>query len=542
MSRVPEPMAGIRESADVDDTVDVEETCSDATILELDALARRVAALRAAGHRVALCHGVFDLLHVGHLRYLRGASRLADVLVVTLTPDRFVDKGPHRPAFGEELRAEALAALEMVDHVAINRWPTAEETLRSLRPDVYVKGAEFQRRGADPTGKMERERAVAEDVGCRVEFIDDITFSSTALLNRHLPLYAPEVAEYLERLRAAGGLERALALLERMASLRVLVVGDAIVDEYAYVETLGKSSKDPTLAVRHLADERFAGGAVAVAHHVAALGCRVELLATVGEDEAGAFLAESLGPGVRGRWVERPGMPTVTKRRIVDRYSSNKLLSLYRMDVAPPPSPVVERQLAELDNALGASATPAVDLVVCADYGHQAIPTELVRRLCDAPVVLAVNTQANAGNRGFHTVTRYSRADFVCLAEHEIRLETRDSDGALRPMMRGVASALDAPLMVVTRGKRGSLALARDQDEPAGTFHEAPALASTVVDRVGAGDAYFAVASLAARLGAAPDLVSLLGNAAGAQAVGVVGNRRALDADGLRKQLTSLLK
>ncbi|MEO1367675.1 MAG: adenylyltransferase/cytidyltransferase family protein, partial [Acidobacteriota bacterium] len=136
--------------------------------LELDALAEAVAAHRAAGRRVVLCHGVFDLLHVGHLRYLQGAKRHGDVLAVTLTPDRYVDKGPFRPAFDEDLRLEAMAALEVVDHVALNRWPTAEETLRTVRPDVYAKGAEFKSPGADPTGKMELERRVAAEVGCAV--------------------------------------------------------------------------------------------------------------------------------------------------------------------------------------------------------------------------------------------------------------------------------------------------------------------------------------------------------------------------------------
>jgi cytidyltransferase-like protein len=74
-------------------------------ILSLDQLARRVAALRASGKRAVHCHGVFDLLHVGHIKHLQAAARLGDVLVVTITPDRFVNKGPHRPAFPEKLRA-----------------------------------------------------------------------------------------------------------------------------------------------------------------------------------------------------------------------------------------------------------------------------------------------------------------------------------------------------------------------------------------------------------------------------------------------------
>ncbi|MEM1179965.1 MAG: PfkB family carbohydrate kinase [Acidobacteriota bacterium] len=505
--------------------------------LEIDDLAAAVAAQRAAGRIVVHCHGVFDLLHIGHLRYLKGAKALGDVLVVTLTPDRFVDKGPFRPAFDEDLRLEAMAALEAVDYVALNRWPTAEETLRLVRPDVYAKGAEFQAAGADPTGKMELERAVAAEVGCEVAFIDDVVYSSSQLINRHLPIYPEAVTRYLDAQRAEVPLENVLELLDGLKDLRVLVVGDVILDEYVYVETLGKASKDPALAVRHLSEERFAGGAAAVANHLAAFGARVDLISVVGDDANGHsgdgadFLRDHLAASVTAHFVRRRGASTVRKRRFVDAYASNKLLSVYTMETAPAGEEVV----AELRGAVDGVAT-SVDLVVCADYGHGAVPTTLVSHLASLDAFLAVNTQANAGNRGFHTVTRYPRADLVCLAEHEIRLETRDSEGALRPMMSELAEALGTSLFIVTRGKRGSLALG------GGDFHEAPALASKIVDRVGAGDAFFALAALAARAGASPALVSMLGNAAGAQGVEIVGNRRSIDAARLRKQLTAMLK
>src|SRR5437868_5403776 len=97
-------------------------------------LATTVAALRADGKKVVHCHGVFDLLHVGHMKHLEAARKLGDVLIVTITPDRFVNKGPHRPAFPERLRAEALASLACVNFVGINEWPSAVETIQKVRP------------------------------------------------------------------------------------------------------------------------------------------------------------------------------------------------------------------------------------------------------------------------------------------------------------------------------------------------------------------------------------------------------------------------
>lgn len=140
--------------------------------------------LKAEGKKIVHCHGCFDLMHPGHIKYFQAAKKMGDVLAVTVTPDRYVDKGPGRPVFNENLRAEAIAALECVDYVAINKWPTAEETLRLLRPDIYVKGQEFQNL-EDKTGKIQKEFKVIQEIGAELRFTNEIIFSSTKLLNQY---------------------------------------------------------------------------------------------------------------------------------------------------------------------------------------------------------------------------------------------------------------------------------------------------------------------------------------------------------------------
>jgi len=137
--------------------------------------------LKSGNKTVVHCHGVFDLLHIGHIRYLEQARRMGDILVVPVTPDRYVDKGPDRPAFPEGLRAEAIASLGCVDYVAINQWPAAEETLCLLQPDFYVKGSEFKNISSDMTGKIAREEQVVQEIGATLAFTDDIVFSSSNL-------------------------------------------------------------------------------------------------------------------------------------------------------------------------------------------------------------------------------------------------------------------------------------------------------------------------------------------------------------------------
>ena len=156
-----------------------------------------LARLRAQGRRIVHCHGVFDLLHVGHLRYFQEAKAMGDVLVVTLTTDRFVNKGPHRPAFPEQLRAEVLAGLECVDFVAINPHPTAVEAIRLIKPDIYVKGPDYADMAKDVTGKIHEEEAAVKEVGGRIAFTTGEIFSSTSLINQHMSTLPPEVQAYL---------------------------------------------------------------------------------------------------------------------------------------------------------------------------------------------------------------------------------------------------------------------------------------------------------------------------------------------------------
>ncbi len=153
-------------------------------VIDIEALAGELDALKRSGEKIVLCHGCFDLMHPGHIKYLQAAKKMGDVLVVTVTPDRFVDKGSGRPAFDQDLRVESLAALECVDYAAINKWPTAEETLRLLRPDYYVKGQEFEKL-EDKTGKIQREVEVVREIGAEMRFTHEIVFSSTDLLNRY---------------------------------------------------------------------------------------------------------------------------------------------------------------------------------------------------------------------------------------------------------------------------------------------------------------------------------------------------------------------
>ncbi len=499
----------------------------------LEEVARCVAKAKAKGKRVVHCHGVFDLLHPGHIRHLEAARREGDLLVVTVTQDEYVNKGPGRPVFNQRLRAESLAALECVDYVAVNQWPSAVETIRFLRPDVYVKGGEYAQREQDVTGKIVEEEHAVLAVGGRIHFTNEITFSSSKLLNDHFSVFLPETEAWLKAFRRRYTPEQVLGFLERASTLRPVVVGEAIIDEYAFCDGLGKSTKEPILAFRYGFTESHAGGSLAVANHLAGFCREVELVCLLGEhDRREDFVRQQLLPNVRLRVVTHRGAPTIHKRRFVDTHTAGRMFELYVMDDTP-----LDREAeAELLSSLN-GATDGADLVIVADYGHGMLTPSAIRALCDFPRFLAVNTQANAGNRGFNTISRYRRADYVCLAGHEIALETRMRPGNLQDLILEVTKRINCPRFTVTHGGKGSL-----HYEAGVGFTEAPALASRITDRVGAGDAVLAVSSLLVAQGTPWDVVGLIGNVVGAEMVAELGNRVSVSRFPLTKHVTALLK
>lgn len=502
-------------------------------IKSLDELPSVLSRLRRQGKRIVLCHGVFDLLHIGHIRHFEQARSHGDALVVTVTSDRFVNKGAHRPAFPERLRAEAIAALDVVSFVAVNRWPTAVETLGLLRPDVYCKGGEYRQVQGDAQVALLAEIEAATAAGGRIEYTDDITFSSSQLLNNHFSVFPPQTEQWLKAFRKRHPVEEVLAYLDRAAAMKPLVVGEAIIDEYIFCEGLGKSTKDPVLAFHYRSTETHAGGSLAVANHLAGFCREVELVTLLGDDESREdVIRQGLRPNVQPWLVTRPNAPTIHKRRFVDIHTSARMFELYLMDDNPLRAREADALLDVLRRTVG-----GCDLVVTADYGHGMLTPAVIEALCRNARFLAVNTQANAGNRGFNTVSKYRRADYVCLAGHEISLETRMRHADQRDLVLEVTKRIDCPRFTVTLGKEGSL-----HYTPQDGFTEVPALATQVSDRVGAGDAVLAVTSLLVAQEAPWDIVGFVGNVAGAEMVADLGNRVSLTHSALARHITSLMK
>lgn len=492
-----------------------------------------------AGPKVVLCHGVFDLLHMGHVRHFQEARAMGDLLVVSITADAFVNKGPGKPVFSQGLRAEMLASLSCIDWVTVNDAPDALPIIDAIKPDFYAKGSDYSDAKNDITGKINVEQKKAESYGGKLAITDDITFSSSKLLNRHFDVFDQPVRDFLSHMRLNGALERLNKHLEQLSQMRVLVVGDAIIDEYRYVAPLGKSPKENMIATKFEENEVFAGGAIATANHIAGLCAQVDIMTCLGdkggdsghEDEE--LIMSGLAQNVQLLPIRRRGAPTTRKTRFIDRYYFRKLFEVYDFDDTALPQPLQTQFDQMIEEKI-----EDYDIVLVNDFGHGLIATETISILTKNSKFLAVNAQSNSANFGFNLITRYPRADvvFIDTPEAQLAVGNKTTDPAT-VVSKVLPTRMECDRFVLTLGAGGCTTWEKGK-----SVQTVPAFATSVVDLVGAGDAFLAVAAPFVAVGASMRDVGFMGNIAGAIKVGIVGHRSSIDAAKLMKSITGLLK
>ena len=486
----------------------------------------------ASRRDVVLCHGVFDLFHYGHLQYLQEAKNYGGFLMVSVTADSFVNKGPGRPVFSGDVRAAVIAALEIVDLVVISNETTAVKIIEATKPAVYFKGADYANPESDVTGNLDEEKAAVERVGGRLIIGTTELMSSSHLINQHLIDHPQNYRTWLSGFKERWSYDDLDTCLRRAAGQNVVVLGEAIFDRYTTVRGLGKSSKHPTLAFELISSERQLGGSIAVARHLKGLGQNVRLVTTMSRGDyaelAGSQIFSDLElSGV----VSNENLTSIEKHRFVDSETSAHVFETYEYELRDGENfqeYVAQRLRVAMEQA---------DLLVVVDYGHGLITPVVLEVIEKFEGFLAVNAQANAGNRGINSVGKFTKPSLVCMNGREVEAELRGRGRLFAQDLQKIKDRTGADWIVVTEGRNG-LAMYTNQSE----FIEVPAFAARVSDPVGAGDAVFAVASVLLSSSAPPDLVGLFGNLAGAELVGALGNAKALDRSTLLKHASVLLK
>jgi rfaE bifunctional protein kinase chain/domain/rfaE bifunctional protein nucleotidyltransferase chain/domain len=500
-------------------------------ILDMPALQAAVGA-RPRQAQVVLCHGTFDIVHPGHVRHLHYAKQQGHVLVVSLTADQFVDKGASRPYVPEGLRALNLAALAMVDYVHIDRHATPIQLLSDLRPDILVKGYEYQTHRAGE--KTAEERRTVESYGGAMHFSPaDLVMSSSAIIEGE---QRPDLRrDRLQSVLSAETLERAdfETALDGIAPLRVHVVGDTIIDRVTTASYSGSMAKTPTISARFEKEVGFVGGAGVVARHMRAAGAQVTFSTVVGEDHNAELLRETMAAdGIVLNALVDPGRPTTEKHAY--EVSGYRMLKVDRVNSSPI-APTVLKQLAEL------VASPDFDVVVFSDFRHGIFSPESIPVLLEAipgGVFKAADSQVASrwGN-----IADFPGMDLVTPNEREARHALRDQDTGVRALGEHLKREIDAKTLILTVGEEGSLVFRRAMQGESDPRHFVfvDSFAEHVVDAVGSGDALLSYATVALAASGNPVIAGILGSIAAGLECGFAGNHPVTAAD-VRTRLTEL--
>jgi rfaE bifunctional protein kinase chain/domain/rfaE bifunctional protein nucleotidyltransferase chain/domain len=489
------------------------------------------------GKKVVLCHGMFDLVHLGHIRYFQQAKKQGDVLIVTITADEFCRKGPGKPAFSQELRAESLAALEVIDYVAICPYHSAIEAIELIKPNIYAKGKEYEIESDDITGMISKEREAVESSGGVILYTDDLVLSSSSLLNSNFNVFTPEVKDYLNDLRSNYTSKEIINALKSVKKSKVLIIGESIIDRYTFTTPLGQSGKGIHFVVRNRYSEEYAGGSIAVANHVASFVDDVTLFTGIGSNLSGetyeTFIRKELMSNVTPNFFFFENAQTIVKERFVDD-ELRKFFEVYFSEEEPQVSEQEESGVCEWLEA----NIPKYDIVIVADYGNGLITDSMAKVISDKSKFLAINTQINSGNRGYHVVNRYKKANFISLNEPELRLASHNRHNSVEKLTKSLSDKLNANFVSITQGPKGLYTYNANND----SSFRVPALSSKVVDRVGAGDAFLSLSAICLGNKVRPEISVFVGATAAAIDVQIVGNKSTVDQISLEKYITSLLK
>lgn len=465
---------------------------------------------RHPGSKTVFVSGNFNIIHPGHLRLLNFAADCGDVLVVGVFGDEH-----EGVIFPQDLRFEGVLALSLVNY-AIKLSGSLKETLELLKPDVIVKGKEYETR-------FNIEEEILKSYGGKLIFGSGETkFSSVDLLKKdyedlnfaaiHQPL------NYLERHNISRG--QLLAILNKMKNLSVTVIGDTIVDEYITCEPLGLSQEDPTIVVSPIISKKFIGGAGIVASHAKGFGKQVHFFSVVGDDENADYANTMLKSyGVNAHLIKDSSRPTTHKQRF--RTKEKTLLRVSHLKQHSISPEIADNLFESIKAKIDVS-----DLVIFSDFNYGCLPTKLVERIQsyarEKNKIMVADSQSSSQ---IGDISRFKNMKLITPTEREARLGVGDYESGLVVLAEKLKTKANAEYVFVTMGSEGMLIHVHDVEDPniqvtdrLLPFNAAPK------DTAGAGDSMLVCASMALASGSCIWGAAYLGSLSAALQVSRLGN------------------
>lgn len=476
-------------------------------------------------NKVIMCHGVFDIVHPGHVRHLVYAKskvspheNLQDkskgILIASITADIHITKGIHRPHVPHKLRAVNIAAFEVVDYVIIDENPTPLQNIEFLQPDYFAKGYEYVANGMPP--KTSKEAAIVEAYGGEVIFTPgDYVYSSSGFIN----LAPPELQmEKLSILMSSEGVtfEELRGCLKQFANLKVHVVGDLIVDSFTHAAMIGGQSKTPTMSVLYEGRTDYVGGAGVVAKHMRAAGAEVIFSTVLGNDLLKDFALDDLKEtGVKCEAIIDQTRPTTNKNAIiVKEYRLLKIDTLDNSTISDNTLNQFVKQIKETQ----------CDAIVFSDFRHGIFNKRTIPTLAAAiPAGVFKVADSQVASR-WGNITEFQNFDLITPNEREARFSMADQDSGIRALAANLYDAAKCKTLILKLSEKGLITCKSNDHASLDSFFVLDSFAGNVLDPVGSGDALLAYSTLTMLATKSSACASVIGSIAAACECEVNGN------------------
>ena len=436
----------------------------------------------------SLCSGVFDILHLGHIKYFKEAKKLSDYLVVSVTDDAHVKKGPNRPLFNINKRVEALSELSSIDYLIINKNQTTINLIKSLKPKFYVKGPDYKKNTDDITKNIYKEIDAVKRVGGKIHYTTTEVFSSSSLINNFLVEENNVNKKFFSNIKRNTNFLKIEKKLDRLKKLTVLVIGDSIIDNYVFAEALNKSSKDSILNFKILKSEKYLGGALSVANTLSSFCKKVIVVTKLScKNSENKFIIKSLKKNIELLYFNDEHSEIINKTRVLDNYNNQKQIGLHKY-----PENLNSRNDEEKILKLITKKISYCDGIVLSDFGHGVITSKVIRLIKRAKKKITANSQINSTNIGFHSLQKFKNIHSLTMNYFELQHETRSYKGDINQLSAKLAKNLKIKKLFVTNGSSGS----HLYNKLTNKYIFAPGIKTNIIDRTGSGDTYYAFAAL----------------------------------------------
>jgi len=485
----------------------------DKKIIKLDEASQK------PGEKVVLCHGHFNIIHPGHIRYLDFSSQEGTKLVVSVLGDNYFLYSQQKQHFMEEERAAGVASIQIVDQVIMLGDGTLEELIQLLKPDVLVLGKEFESEHHLQVG--EAIRLLKSQGGIALFHAGETHYASSELLRYNLP----ELHEQQSQLFKQACSKQKLILgdllecIDKFEETSLLVIGDTIVDQYVACDALGMSAEAPIVVVRELDSLEYAGGAAIVAMHASALGAQCRYLSVVGLDSNASIVTEELKRlNVEHFLVEDNSRPTTFKIRYL--VNNQKIFRVSRMKEHSIPRPIEDKIITELK-----ATASQVRGILISDFVYGVITPRVLETITELVakhhllVFGDLQCSSQVGN-----ITKFNNFDLLCPTERESRIALGTQDEGLEWVANTLMKKTNTQNIVMKLGGEGFITYESKEDGFINRQHF-PALNTNPVDVAGAGDSLLAALSVGLCSGASLMQSSAIGVAMASIAVQSIGNK-----------------